>query len=148
MGLLISVGGTRADAEEVAQGAYEKLIRSWPKVSGYDDPQAWVRTIAVRDLISRHRRGVVARNKRAAVAALEWTHGGTEEAAERLDLRDAMAALSVDHRAVLLLRYVEDLGVADVARALGISEGTVKSRLSRARAQLAEHLNDPVKEQP
>lgn len=148
MGLLISVGGSRSDAEEVAQGAYEKLIRSWPRISGYDDPQAWVRTVAVRDLISRHRRAVVARTKRSAVAEHEWSHGGTEEVADRVDLRAAMASLSVDHRAVLLLHHVEDLPVAEVARVLDVSEGTVKSRLSRARAHLTEHLDDPVRGQP
>lgn len=143
VGLLVSVGGTRADAEEVAQGAYEKLIRSWPRVRHYDDPQAWVRTVAVRDLISRHRRSVVAVRKRAVLAQPEWMGGTADDSAQRLDVRDAMASLSIDHRAVLLLHYVEDLGVAAIADTLEVSEGTVKSRLSRARAQLADRLAGP-----
>jgi len=59
IGVLSSIGGSRSDAEEVAQEAYVKLLLKWSKVRTYDDPEAWVRAVAVRMLISRHRRAKV-----------------------------------------------------------------------------------------
>ena len=56
IGLLVSIGGSCSEAEEVAQDAYVKLLQHWNKVRGYDDPESWVRVVAVRLLISRRRR--------------------------------------------------------------------------------------------
>jgi DNA-directed RNA polymerase specialized sigma24 family protein len=60
IGLLVSIGGSRADAEEVAQDAYVKLLSRWDSIRRYDDPEAWVRAVAVRTLVSRLRRQQVA----------------------------------------------------------------------------------------
>ncbi len=60
VGLLTSIGGSVSDAEEVAQEAYVKLLGRWETVRLYDDPDAWVRMVAVRMLISRYRRHRVA----------------------------------------------------------------------------------------
>ena len=60
IGVLVSIGGSRADAEEVAQDAYVKLLSRWDTICRYDDPAAWVRAVAVRTLVSRLRRQQVA----------------------------------------------------------------------------------------
>ena len=60
IGVLVSIGGSRADAEEVAQDAYVKLLGRWDSIRRYDDPEAWVRGVAVRAMISRLRRQQVA----------------------------------------------------------------------------------------
>ncbi len=116
VGLLVSIGGSRADAEEVAQEAFEKLVRSWPKVSRYDDPSAWVRQVAVRTLISRHRRATVATAARGRLAESAWTPGHADRSDSRMDLDEAMARLPVEQRAVVLLHYVHDLPVAGIAQ--------------------------------
>jgi RNA polymerase sigma-70 factor (ECF subfamily) len=54
----------------------------------------------------------------------------------------ALRVLDRHHREVVVLHYLADLGIADIATELGIAEGTVKSRLSRARARLGELLDD------
>ena len=59
---------------------------------------------------------------------------------ERSYLWDAVRALPEDQRLAVLLYYYEDMPVAEIARTLGIAQGTVKSRLSRARKQLKEVL--------
>ena len=60
VGLLTAIGGNPADAEEVAQDAFVRLLEHWGKVGDYANPEAWLRTVAVRLLVSRHRRRQVA----------------------------------------------------------------------------------------
>lgn len=143
IGLLTVMGGSATDAEEVAQDAFVKLLEHWPKVRGYDDVDAWLRTVAARMLISRHRRRQVATlGLRRIAARTELAAPGSDSGA-RLDVADALATLPVGYRAVVLLHHVHDLPVADVADLLRLPVGTVKSRLARARAALAPLLTDP-----
>ena len=78
---------------------------------------------------------------------MELPDGGDtpQEAAERTEtqtaVRSALSALSDEHRQVLLLRYMQELDYGEIAVALGISEGTVKSRINRAKARLKELLS-------
>jgi RNA polymerase sigma-70 factor (ECF subfamily) len=140
IGLLTALaGGNRADAEEVAQESFVRLIENWPRVRDYDDPEAWLRTVAVRAMISRHRRRDVARRALSKVVPVAAPAADTDD---QLDLGRALAQLPIAHRAVVLMHYVDDLPVDEVARRLRIPAGTVKSRLSRARAALAPMLTD------
>lgn len=142
VGLLTAIGGSRADAEEVAQDAFVRLLEHWGKVSGYTDPEAWLRTVAVRALVSRHRRrqvaarGLVLLRRRAATAPPPTGPG------HDVELEEALARLPLDQRSVLVLHHMYDLPVAQVAELLHVPSGTVKSRLSRARAALAPLLAD------
>ena len=139
IGLLTVMGGSAADAEEVAQDAFVKLIEHWPAVRDYDDVDAWLRTVAVRLLISRQRRHGVARRGLRRLAARPAADPAPPDGAG-LDVDAALAALTTGHRAVLLLHHVHDLPVEEVADLLRVPVGTVKSRLSRARAALAPRL--------
>jgi len=142
VGLLTAIGGSRADAEEVAQDAFVRLLEHWEKVREYGDPEAWLRTVAVRMLVSRHRRrqvaarGLAVLGRRAEVAPPAILSGGD------VDLTEALASLPVDQRAVLVLHHLHDLSVAQVAELLHVPTGTVKSRLSRARTAVAPLLAD------
>jgi RNA polymerase sigma-70 factor (ECF subfamily) len=140
IGLLTALaGGNRADAEEVAQESFVRLLENWPRVRTYEDPVAWLRTVAVRMMISRHRRREVARRALGKLVPAPQPAADTEG---RLDLVQALAQLPVAHRAVVLLHHVDDLSVDEVSRRLRIPVGTVKSRLARARAALAPLLTD------
>lgn len=139
IGLLTALGGNRADAEEVAQDSFVRLLEHWTKVRDYDNPEAWLRTVAVRTMISRHRRREVARR---ALRSLRANDAPTPSTDSQVDLAGALSRLPITHRAVILLHYVDDLPVDEVARRLCIPVGTVKSRLSRARAALAPLLTD------
>jgi RNA polymerase sigma-70 factor, ECF subfamily len=142
VGLLTSIGGSAGDAEEVAQDAFVKLLGHWQTVGSYDDPEAWVRMVAVRLLISRYRRARV-----AALGTLRLSRrpeaASSELTAQSLDVARALSSLPITHRAVLLLHHGLDLSVETVARELQIPVGTVKSRLSRGRAALAPLLREP-----
>jgi len=138
--LLTAVGGNRADAEEVAQEAFVSLVERWSTVRDYDDPEGWVRHVAVRRLISRKRRQAVAR------LGLDRLAGRTQVAApgptgERVDVARALGTLPVAQRAVVVLHHGLDLPVEEVGRTLGVPTGTVKSRLARARERLAPLLD-------
>jgi RNA polymerase sigma-70 factor (ECF subfamily) len=142
IGYLTVLTGSRADAEECAQDTFVQALRHWSRIGQYDDPTAWLYRVATRMVISRGRRGQVARRGlRRLGAGLEDSVDITPDS--RLDVAAALATLPVDHRAVLLLHHVHDLSIGEVARMLDIPEGTVKSRLARARAALQPMLEDP-----
>ncbi len=141
VGLLICIGASRGDAEEIAQDAYVKLLTRWERVRSYDDPEAWVRSVAVRMLISRMRRARVAR------VGLSRLGGGRYPVqppprSDTVDVVTALRTLSPAHRAVVVLHHALDLPVDQVAAELNVPVGTVKSRLARARAALAPLLDD------
>lgn len=139
IGYLTVLGGNRADAEEVAQEAFVRLLESWPKVAEYDDPRAWLRQVATRMLISRARRRKVARLALPRLGGATTTEAPT---GDRLDLAAALATLPIGSRAVVLLHHVHDLPVEEIADLLRIPPGTVKSRLARARAALAPLVSE------
>jgi RNA polymerase sigma-70 factor (ECF subfamily) len=141
IGLLTAMSGSRPEAEEVAQDAFVKLLEKWPKVRQYDDIEAWLRTVAVRMMISRYRRRKVATlGLGRLTSATETTTA--EPSPARLDVAAALASLPIGSRAVVLLHHVHDLPVDEVAALLRLPVGTVKSRLSRARAAMAPMLTD------
>jgi RNA polymerase sigma-70 factor (ECF subfamily) len=128
----------RDEAEEAVQEAFVRLIGSWSKVSGYDDPEAWVRKVAFRQVSNRRRKAV-----NGVKAALR--HGPPPDVPGPtpvgVDVDRAVASLPQQQRAVLVLHR---LGLDPEQRAdpLGVPAGTVKSRLARARAALALLLRE------
>jgi RNA polymerase sigma-70 factor (ECF subfamily) len=94
----------------------------------------------------RHRRRVEAAARAASAGAVTAAVGDPARAVEgeerRARVREALAALPVDDRALVVMKHVEDLGIAEIAAATGLPEGTVKSRLHRARARLARGLGE------
>ena len=139
VGLLTSIGGSKPDAEEVAQDAFVQLLRRWDQVQSYQDPEAWVRTVAVRRLLGRLRRRRVAAAGLARLIALHRAESPPDT--DAVDLAMAIDRLPTGQRAAAVLYYVADLSVREVARVLDVPEGTVKSRLSQARANLAPLLS-------
>jgi RNA polymerase sigma-70 factor (ECF subfamily) len=126
-------------AADVTQEAFLQAYRHWRRVSGYLDPPAWLRRVAVNRLTNR-RRGVVRLQAYLARTARRDAAGATDEVAERLDLHAAVAALPPQQRLVVALHYLLDLPVADVAETLGIAAATVRSHLFTARQALAAAL--------
>jgi RNA polymerase sigma factor (sigma-70 family) len=140
IGVLVSIGGSRADAEEVAQDAYVKLLGRWDSIRRYDDPEAWVRAVAVRTLVSRLRRQQVA--AKAAAKLLGRTREVRGPDGDALDVAAALARIPPAQRAVVVLHHVMDLPIEQIADELELPPGTVKSRLARARQALAPLLAD------
>jgi RNA polymerase sigma-70 factor (ECF subfamily) len=127
------------EAQDVVQEAFARALARPRGFTGIDNPEAWLRTVALNVVRRRWRRRQVldtillrSRPVQELIAAAPGP--------ERADLRDAVAALPRVYREVVVLHYLADLGVDDVAALLGVPAGTVKSRLSRARSTLAAHL--------
>jgi RNA polymerase sigma-70 factor, ECF subfamily len=127
-----------AGAQDVVQEAFCRALARWSKLTDYDDPAAWVRRVAWNLATSRWRR--------AKTAALFLRQQRAEHVAEpspdRVALAAALATLRPDHRKAVILHYLADLPVGEIARQEGVSENTVKSWLHRGRAALAAQLTD------
>jgi RNA polymerase sigma factor (sigma-70 family) len=111
----------------------ETFIAVLQNIGSLREPAAlhgWVRRIAVRESVRQARAGEVAAEARDQPAP-------EIDVANAVDVRAVLADLTPEHRAVLVLRDVDGLAEADVALLLRIPEGTVKSRLHRARTEFA-----------
>jgi RNA polymerase sigma-70 factor (sigma-E family) len=128
-------------AQDLVQVTMEKVYVVWPRVRRADDPFAYARTVLVRQFATEQRR---AWRKREAVTSSLPEHsilpGLEDRTLDRIYLDDALDLLPPRQRAVLLLRYLEDLSISQVAILLGCSEGTVKSQSNAAMATLRRHL--------
>lgn len=129
-------GRDRSLAEELTQETFVEAIRSRRRFSGRGDPLNWVIGIARHRLadhfrrLERQERGVVDLASRGQIDAVEpWTDPDDE-------LAVAVAALPTMQRAAVVLHYLDDLPVREVARLLGRSEKAVESLLSRGRDAL------------
>jgi RNA polymerase sigma-70 factor (ECF subfamily) len=131
--------GDVAAAEDATQEAFAQAWVRWGRISRYDNPGAWVRRVAINKLRNAHRsrlRGEAAVNRMAHEAAL-LVPGEPESDS---DLVLALRRLPYKQRLCAVLFYVDGLSTAEVAQAVGISQGSVSQHLNRARTALRVHL--------
>jgi RNA polymerase sigma-70 factor (ECF subfamily) len=138
VGTVGAVCGDRHDAEEAVQEAFVRLMGCWDKVSRYEDPEAWVRKVALRQVSNRRRKAL--NGLRAALRHGPPPHVG-EPTPACIDAERALAGLPEQQRAVIVLHRL-GLDADAMADALGVPVGTVKSRLARGRAALAPLLRE------
>ena len=131
--------GTRHDAEDVLQTALEKAYRHWGRLDDSVDPEPYVRKILVNLVISRARRWKILRE--IHMARLPEVPASGPDMELRGALLAELQALGPRQRAVLVLRYWEDLSEHETAELLGCSVGTVKSQASRALTRLRSRLD-------
>jgi RNA polymerase sigma-70 factor (ECF subfamily) len=137
VGAVALVAGDAATAEDAVQ---EALARAWERTQRGDRIEVldrWVAAVAMNLSRSRLRHLRVERRSRHRVLGAQTVEAPN---AEVLDVRDALRDLPPRQREVAVLHYYLDLRTADIAHAMGTSEGTVKSQLAKARAHLASTL--------
>jgi RNA polymerase sigma-70 factor (sigma-E family) len=127
--------GDRFLAEDLAQTALTRVYASWRRVRRADDVDAYVRRVLVNANAGRFRKRRVD-ERLVAVPADGRSHVPHEPIAERSALMAALAELPARQRAVVVLRYWEDLSEREVAAVLGCSIGTVKSQASKGLTRL------------
>lgn len=130
--------GNHADAEDLAQGTLVKAYPAWDRVAAATSPDAYVRRIMTNLFISSRRGLRVARER--LVDQTPDSAVVPDDDHERLVLWPHVAALPPKQRAVVVLRYYEDLSERQIADALGCSPGTVKSNASTALRSLRSRL--------
>jgi RNA polymerase sigma-70 factor (sigma-E family) len=125
-------------AEDITQVAMTKLYLAWPRLrdQGLD---AYARTVVVRTFLAENRR-LWRRREHLTHAPPEPVATGDTDHDRRLLVEAALRAVAPRQRAVLVLRYWNDLSVEDTAEALGCSPGTVKSQAARGVAALRARL--------
>lgn len=133
---LFGITGDLDEAEDLVQEAFVRAAASGRRFLRVDNPEAWLRTTAVNVHRSRWRK---LRNGRRAQQRM-LPPRDPEALEEHLELISALRALPEQQRQVIALHYLADLPVHQIADELGVPDGTVKSRLSRARDALAASL--------
>jgi RNA polymerase sigma-70 factor (ECF subfamily) len=136
---LYAICGDLADAEDAVQEAFVTALRKRREFTRVDKPEAWLRTVAVNRLRHDWRHAAVVRKYQARVPGPQRA---VEVGPEHVAIVTALGELEPDQRQMVVLHHLADLGTADIAAELGIPEGTVKSRLSRARTRLAGMLDE------
>lgn len=132
--------GDRHDAEDLAQAAFERACASWGRVRRAENPDAYLQRILLNCHRGRFRKRRVAEHSVAAVPeGLRLVGDHAEAHGERDALMAALADLAPRQRAVIVLRFYEDLTEAQTADILRCSVGTVKSQTAKALSRLRQH---------
>lgn len=133
--------GDAHEAEDLVQQTLVTVVARWGRVVTYDHPEAYARTVLVNLVRSRWRRA----RRYADLLVGQRVEDRVPDASADVGVSDALwqalSTLPPRTRAALVLRYYEDLSLAETAAALGCSEGTVKSQASRGLARLRERLD-------
>ncbi|OJF10976.1 sigma-70 family RNA polymerase sigma factor [Couchioplanes caeruleus] len=141
---LYAMTGDRAQAQDAAQEAYDRAWQRWSTVSGYDDPEAWVRTVAHRLCMNHWRK---ARNRVTAYLRHGTGRDADPPGENTVALITALKRLSVAERQAIAMHHLMDLSVAEVAAQTGIPVNTIKTRLARGRRALAGLLDEDASEE-
>ena len=127
-------------AEDLTQTVFIKLYRAWRRIERHDTMDQFARKVLLRTYLDERRRPWRREfPTEPDTEELEVAQPG-DDPEGRMAIRQAVAQLTRQHRAVLVLRFWEDMSVEQVAELLGCSPGTVKSQTSRGLASLRKLL--------
>jgi len=143
------LSGRAEDARDIVQEAWIEILRGLHGLREARAFAAWATRIVTRRA-ARFVRGNVARRALSAAVSVETETSMPdvgEAASDARAVRKAMSSLPPDQAATIALFYLEDMSVAEVAIALDIPRGTVKTRLMHARAKLKDALKGACDEQ-
>jgi RNA polymerase sigma-70 factor (ECF subfamily) len=125
-------------AQDLVQEAFCRAYERWSKVASYDDPVAWVRRVAFNLANSRWQRAKVA----ARYLARQRERQAEGPTPDRVAAIAALAKLPARQRKAMVMHYLADMAVADIAHEEGVPVNTVKTWLSRGRTALAALLGE------
>lgn len=138
---IFAVTGDYAEAQDVVQEAFVRALTRITNLRGLDNPEAWLRTVALNIARSRHRRGILLdRLIRSGKLGRQVSAPGLSP--DHVALVEALQRLPRATRETVVLHHIADLPVAEVAQALDCSVSAVKARLKRGRESLAGYLGD------
>lgn len=134
-----ALSGSWSAAEELAQDAFVSMLNDWDRIGAFVAPDAWLRRAVANRATSRWRR---AASEARALARLRLRREPAVDGMQAVDHEfwSAVRALPVRQAQVVVLHYLDDRPVDDIADVLGIAAGTVKVHLHRARVALGASL--------
>ena len=132
--------GDLAEAQDVVQEAFTRALPRWSELVHYDDPAAWVRKVAWNLATSRWRK----LRTFIAVARQHREDHAPPPSPDRVAIQAALAKLPPRQRQAVILHYLADASVAEIAELSNAPENTVKTWLRRGRAALAGLLHEEV----
>ena len=130
--------GDAGRAEDLTQEAFARAFRRWSSVSKLERPVAWVYVVALNAERKRWRRDRHEAGSEAPAATVPDVAGGV---LRTIVVRDALDRLPPRQRVAVVLRYLGDLTVADIADVMGCAQGTVKATLHQALRNLRVDLD-------
>ena len=145
--IVVQVAAMIGSRDEAMDCVQEAFVRAWDhrrQLAADLSPECWVRTTAYRLAVSRWRR------RRMDVRAQDRSlpsPGAPQPSENRVAVDSALAKLPADQRRAIVLYHFADLSVGEIAHETGVPTGTVKARLSRARATLSTLLTDRLPEE-
>lgn len=138
---ILAVTGDYAEAQDVVQEAFVRALTRITNLRGLDNPEAWLRTVALNIARSRHRRRMLLdRLVRSGKLGRQASAPGVSP--DHVALVEALQRLPRATRETVVLHHIADLPVAEVAQELDCSVSAVKARLKRGRESLAGYLGD------
>lgn len=138
-GALCLVTGDRFEAEEIAQEAFVRVLERWDRVAGMDDPVGYLFQVSMNVFRTKRRRVALAL-RRAVGAVGEHDEFGAVD--DRTVVSSALAELSADQRAALVVTALYGLSSEEAGRILGVRPSTVRARATRARASLRRAIGE------
>ena len=148
VGYAYLITGSLSEAEDITQEAIVRTFVRGQSRTDLDYAEAYIRKTIVNEAINRTRHRRLALSRRTQVARPESAPGHDGWVAEHADIAEALAALTTQERACVVLRYFEDMTVPQIAGALHLAEGTVKRYLFNAADKLRSFLDDEAIDDP
>ncbi len=138
VGLAFVLSGSRSGAEDLAQEGFLAAYRQWDRISGYDDPGAWVRRVVANHAVSTIRRRTA--EMKALLRLNRPTFELLEVPVESAYVWEEVRRLPKRQAQVVVLRYFDSQQISQIAQILECSENTVKTHLLRAKKTLARRI--------
>lgn len=141
---LVRLAYVLSGEKEMAQDLVQTvLLKLWQRgMDGIDEPVAYAKRAVLNGYITEGRKATRARRLRQTLARQESGGEFDNAVVDREDVRSALCVLRPRQRAVIILRYWDDLTDTQIAEALGCKEATVRSLLSRARSRMRPYLQE------
>ena len=135
VGQLYAICGSLPEAEDAVQEAFVRAVEKPRRFAAVDNPEAWLRVVALNLARSRFRRQ--GRHRQLVTEVLPPPEPAPGLSPDHVALVEALRQLPYEQREAIALHHIVDLPVREIAGQLGVPEGTVKARLTRGRARLA-----------
>jgi RNA polymerase sigma-70 factor (ECF subfamily) len=126
-------------ADEITQEAFYKTLRRWKRVSKLERPDAWTMVVALNLGRDNSRRARRHETKAPLLVGRDPENVGQRDVEDRMFVMELLASVTERQREVLVLRYVGQLSIPEIARLLKCAEGTVKSTLHTALEKASQH---------